>query len=224
MHAILIIEDEPEIRELLAYNISKKGWQPLQAENANEGLILLEQHPVELVLLDLMLPGLKGVDFLRILRSQEEHNLIRVMVLSALSEEERIVEALKIGADDYVTKPFSIEVLLARMGSLLSRGRGKAEHLLSLGKLRLDLKNHSLEVEGKPIKLTLKEFELLTRFMQQPGQALKRDDLLDQIWDYDAEVQTRTLDAHIASLRRKLGREGQRIQSRPKVGYGLDLN
>lgn len=223
MPRILIIEDEPEIRTLLRYNLKKMGYELQEAENANDALIWLGQLNFELILLDLMLPGLSGMEFLKLIRHKTEHNSTRVLVVSALSEEGRIVEALQQGADDYVTKPFSVKLLLARIETLLRRGREIAPNRIQSGEIELDFLEHKTKVKGEAVKLTLKEFELLTHFLRSPGRAFSRDELLSEIWGYDSQSQTRTVDAHVASLRKKLTCNGHRICSLPKVGYGLDL-
>ncbi len=223
MPRILIIEDEPEIRTLLRYNLKKMGYELQEAENANDALIWLGQLNFELILLDLMLPGLSGMEFLKLIRHKTEHNSTRVLVVSALSEEGRIVEALQQGADDYVTKPFSVKLLLARIETLLRRGREIAPNRIQSGEIELDFLEHKAKVKGEAVKLTLKEFELLTHFLRSPGRAFSRDELLSEIWGYDSQSQTRTVDAHVASLRKKLASNGHRICSLPKVGYGLDL-
>jgi len=209
MPRILIIEDEPEIRTLLRYNLKKMGYELQEAENANDALIWLGQLNFELILLDLMLPGLSGMEFLKLIRHKTEHNSTRVLVVSALSEEGRIVEALQQGADDYVTKPFSVKLLLARIETLLRRGREIAPNRIQSGEIELDFLEHKAKVKGEAVKLTLKAFS--------------RDELLSEIWGYDSQSQTRTVDAHVASLRKKLASNGHRICSLPKVGYGLDL-
>lgn len=223
MQRILIIEDEPEIRTLLRYNLKKMGYELQEAENANDALIWLDQLNFELILLDLMLPGLSGMEFLKLIRNKTEHNSTRVLVVSALSDEGRIISALQQGADDYVTKPFSVKLLLARIESLLRRGRDIAPNRIQSGEIELDFLEHKARLKGEAIKLTLKEFELLTHFLRNPGRAFSRDELLSEIWGYDSQSQTRTVDAHVASLRKKLSHNGHRICSLPKVGYGLDL-
>lgn len=214
---ILIIEDEEALRELLEYEFNRLGISIIALDNANDALISLEDCPPDLILLDLMLPGLKGLHFLEILR--REGNETPVIIISARNGETDIINALECGADDYVTKPFSFSFLEAKMRALLRRHGEKTSSIISAGGLRVDLDSHKAFNEDEALQLTQKEFELLTLFMRKPGRAFTRNQLLNTVWGYDAELVSRTVDAHVASLRKKLGEKGGYIQTIPKIGY-----
>ncbi|OGG99205.1 MAG: DNA-binding response regulator [Candidatus Lambdaproteobacteria bacterium RIFOXYD1_FULL_56_27] len=223
MNHILVIEDQEDVRELIAYNLRKQGYEVIEANNANDALILLEDINLDLILLDLMLPGLGGLDFLKILKSKEPFQGIAVIILSAKSEEQEVVTGLKLGADDYIPKPFSIKVLLAKIESVLRRVNSQEQSLLRYKDLLLNQEEHKVYALGQEVTLTNKEFELLSLFLKKPKKVFHRNQLLNSIWGYDSETYTRTVDAHVSSLRKKLGEPGKMIRSIPKVGYGLDI-
>lgn len=223
MNHILVIEDQEDVRELIAYNLRKQGYEVIEANNANDALILLEDINLDLILLDLMLPGLGGLDFLKILKSKEPFSGIAVIILSAKSEEQEVVTGLKLGADDYIPKPFSIKVLLAKIESVLRRVNSQEQNQLRYKDLTLNQEEHKVYALGQEITLTNKEFELLSLFLKKPKKVFHRNQLLNSIWGYDSETYTRTVDAHVSSLRKKLGEPGKMIRSIPKVGYGLDI-
>jgi len=221
LNNILVVEDEEELRNLLVFNLEREGFKALGVENANEALIAIEHSPCDLILLDLMLPGLNGIEFLRIIRNKDRARNIPVIIVSAKNREPDIVNALESGADDYVTKPFSMKVLVARVNALLRRAGG-GDSPITCGSITLDLKSHRVTADGEEITLTKKEFELLRLFMANPGRVFTRTQLLNAIWGYESDVFTRTVDAHVSSLRKKLGKDGKRIRSIPKIGYKLD--
>lgn len=215
---ILIIEDEEALRELLEYEFSRLDTTVIALDNANDALISVEDCPPDLILLDLMLPGLKGLQFLEILR--RDGNEVPVIIVSARNGEADIINALERGADDYVTKPFSFGFLEAKMRAVLRRGKeSKSSSEISAGGLRVDLESHKAFNEGEALQLTQKEFELLILFMQKPGRAFTRNQLLNTVWGYDASLISRTVDAHVASLRKKLAEKGGYIKTIPKIGY-----
>ncbi|MDT8448102.1 MAG: response regulator [bacterium] len=223
MNHILVIEDQEDVRELIAYNLRKQNFEVIEASNANDALILLEDINLDLILLDLMLPGLGGLDFLKVLKSKEEYRHIAVIILSAKSEEHEVVTGLKLGADDYVTKPFSIKVLMAKIETVLRRVNSAEQSLLQYKDIVLNQDEHKVRAQDKEVTLTNKEFELLLLFLKKPKKVFHRNQLLNSIWGYDSETYTRTVDAHVSSLRKKLGPPGKLIRSIPKVGYGLDI-
>ncbi|OGG96933.1 MAG: DNA-binding response regulator [Candidatus Lambdaproteobacteria bacterium RIFOXYD12_FULL_49_8] len=223
MNHILVIEDQEDVRELIAYNLKKQNYEVIEAANANDALILLEDVSLDLVLLDLMLPGLSGLDFLKILKAKDEYRQLAVIILSAKTEEQEVVTGLKLGADDYVTKPFSIKVLLAKIESVLRRVSQREEDVLTYQDIRLHQDEHKVFSGKEEVILTNKEFELLLLFLKKPKKIFHRYQLLNSIWGYDSETYTRTVDAHVSSLRKKLGPMGKLIRSVPKVGYGLDV-
>jgi DNA-binding response OmpR family regulator len=222
MSNILLVEDEAHIRDLISYNLKKDGFQIIEADNANDALIVLEDATIDLILLDLMLPGLTGMQFLSILKRVPEHADIPVIIISARDTEKEIIAALEAGSDDYLTKPFSMNMLRARIKAIFRRGPKKEATSLSYSGINVDTGSHEVTVSGRGVSLTKKEFDLLTLFIQNPKRVYTRNQLLNSIWGYDTDVYTRTVDAHISSLRKKLGEKGHLIKSIPKIGYRID--
>lgn len=216
---ILIIEDEEALRELLEYEFSRLQAAVVALDNAGDALMAVEDCPPDLILLDLMLPGLKGLQFLDLLR--REGNDVPVIIISARNAEADIINALERGADDYVTKPFSFNFLEAKIRAVLRRGgEGKpGGRKMAMGGISLDLESHKAYSDEEVLPLTQKEFELLNLFMSKSGRAFTRNQLLNLIWGYDQSLVSRTVDVHVASLRKKLGDKGHYIQTIPKIGY-----
>jgi two-component system phosphate regulon response regulator PhoB len=220
MANILLVEDEDDLRELVSFNVQNAGHTLVGTDNANDALMLLDEFLPDLILLDIMLPGLKGDQFLGLIRKNPSFASIPVMIISAKSSEEDIVRLLEAGADDYLTKPFSIKVLLAKVMVMLKRSvSGDAEAFTRYADISIDAANHKAFVAGQELTLTHKEFELLLLFVKHPRRVFTRNQLLTTIWGYDADVFTRTIDSHISTLRKKLGEAGQIIKSIPKIGY-----
>jgi two-component system phosphate regulon response regulator PhoB len=222
MFNILIVEDEETIYHLIEFNLNKEGFKTVVAEDANYAMLLLKDFIPHLIILDLMLPGLQGEDFLRLLKSKNEYKDIAVIILSAKSQESVITKLLSDGADDYIVKPFSVKVLIAKIKALLRRIE-KKDNILRYDGIELDLNTFSANLDNKTLDLTTKEFELLSLFLSNPNKIFSREELFTKIWGYDNQVQTRTVDVHISSLRKKLGAKANIIKSKPKVGYGLIL-
>jgi two-component system phosphate regulon response regulator PhoB len=222
MFNILIVEDEETISHLIEFNLNKEGFKTVVAEDANYAMLLLKDFIPHLIILDLMLPGLQGEDFLRLLKSKNEYKDIAVIILSAKSQESVITKLLSDGADDYIVKPFSVKVLIAKIKALLRRIE-KKNNILRYDGIELDLNTFSANLDNKTLDLTTKEFELLSLFLSNPNKIFSREELFTKIWGYDNQVQTRTVDVHISSLRKKLGAKANIIKSKPKVGYGLIL-
>lgn len=215
---IMIIEDEEALRELLEYEFSRLDIVVVSLDNANDALIAVEDCPPDLILLDLMLPGLKGLQFLDLLR--RDGNEVPVVIISARNAETDIINALERGADDYVTKPFSFNFLEAKIRAVLRRGGEiKTSSRFSAGGISVDLEAHRAFKDDQALSLTQKEFELLTLFMRKAGRAFTRNQLLNIIWGYDSNLVSRTVDVHVASLRKKLGEKGHYIETVPKIGY-----
>lgn len=224
MHRLLLIEDQEDLRELIVYNLSKDNqYEVIESDNANDALIVLEDLTVDMILLDLMLPGLKGTDFLRIIKNKEKTEDIPVIIISAKTREQDILQGLKLGADDYLTKPFSIKVLIAKIETIMRRVHPGRETSFSYQNITVNTETHKVYSDGKEVTLTNKEYELILLFLKKPQKVFHRNQLLNTIWGYDSDVFTRTVDAHISSLRKKLGKQGKLIKSIPKVGYGLDI-
>lgn len=220
MAKILLVEDEEALREVVAFNIRLAGYDIVETDNANDALMLLEDFLPDLILLDIMLPGLKGDQFLSLIRDNGKFAKVPVIIISAKSSEEDIVRLLEAGADDYLTKPFSMKVLQAKIMVLLKRTQADEQgKFIHYADAAIDEENHKAFVGGQEIVLTNKEFELLLLFIKHPRRVFTRNQLLNTIWGYDADVFTRTVDSHISTLRKKLGDAGQIIKSIPKIGY-----
>lgn len=220
---ILIIEDDNDLIELIAYNLQKNNFCVTKSYNANDGLILTEDINFNLILLDLMLPGLKGMEFLKIIRSKENTKNIPVIIISAKNSEQDIVTALEAGADDYLTKPFTIKMMITKINTILRRGNINFEKTIyEYGNIKLYTENYRTFINEQEIKLTNKEFELLKLFITNPNKIFTRNILLNTLWGYDSDSMTRTVDAHISSLRKKLGKNCNIIKSISKIGYGIE--
>lgn len=222
MNKILVVEDEDSLRELIVFNLTKAGFDVVESENANDALIFIEEITPDLIILDIMMPGLKGTQLLQILKKSPKFSSIPVIIISARSSESDIVEGLELGADDYITKPFSMKVLIAKIKILLRRIQKKEDNFLEYKGIYIDLEKYKVYVDSKEISLTYKEFELLAFLLKHPKKVFSRAQLLSNIWGYDADIFTRTVDSHISSLRKKLEDKGDLIKSLPKVGYVLE--
>ena len=220
---ILIIEDERALSQVLSYNLQREGYETLVAHDGQEGLRKAQTLLPDLVLLDLMLPVVDGLDVCRRLRSGEQTRRIPILMLTAKGEETDQLVGFSLGADDYVTKPFSVKVLLQRIKAVQRRFQGEEEPANVIDHLgvRLDRVRHQLSIHGKPIELTPTEFRLLECFLRQPGRAFTRPQLMDAAMGDEAVVLERTIDVHVKSLRRKLGREGDLIETVRGLGYRL---
>ena len=217
---IYCVEDDDNIRELVIYTLETTG---LKARGFAEGSAFMEAlafDTPELILLDIMLPGDDGLELLKKLKSSPKTKGIPVIMVTAKGTEYDKVIGLDSGADDYVTKPFGMMELVSRIKAVLRRS-GKVEDRIDmeLSGVRMDIKKHEVTVDGKQVALTLKEFELLEKLMRNQGIVLTRDQLLTEIWGYDFDGETRTVDVHIRTLRQKLGVKGEIIQTVRGVGY-----
>lgn len=224
---ILVVEDEADLAELLVYNLRKSGFEAELARDGQSGARRIIESVPDAVLLDVMLPNLSGLQVARQVRTNPKTNHIPILMLTAKSEEIDQVAGLEVGADDYVTKPFSFKVLLARLEALLRRtkpGSGVAEstgQVVISGEIHADLSTHEVAVRGDQIKMTLTEFRLLIALMRSKGKVLSRPDLMYTAMGPDVMVTTRTIDVHMAAIRKKLGHEGGRIRTIRGVGYLL---
>ena len=223
MAKILLVEDEDVLRELVTFNVQNSGHTIVGTDNANDALMILEDFLPDLILLDIMLPGLKGDQLLSLLRANTKFAGISVIVISAKNSEEDIVSVLEAGADDYLTKPFSMKILLAKITVVLKRSRvEESGAFIRYEQISVDEINHKAFVDSREITLTNKEFALLLLFVKNPRRVFTRNQLLTTIWGYDADVFTRTVDSHISTLRKKLGESGQIIKSIAKIGYKVE--
>jgi two-component system phosphate regulon response regulator PhoB len=218
---ILVVDDEPDILELVRFGLTQEGFSVETAVNAAEGLASVAKRAPDLVVLDLMLPDMPGTEVCRTIRSIPESAQVPVIMLTARSEEVDRVVGFELGADDYVTKPFSARELALRVRAVLRRGEGApaASRTLGHGALLLDLERHRCKVEDSDIELTAKEFSLLAALMSRPGRVLTREQLLDELWGSDITVTHRTVDTHMKRLREKLGPASDYIHTVRGVGY-----
>lgn len=222
---ILVVEDEDDISHLLVYNLSKHGFSVDAAKSGDEALSLVRSRPYRLIVLDLMLPGLTGMELCRILRQNPKTASIPIIMLTARSDETDKVAGLEAGADDYVTKPFSVRELIARVKSVLRRAEGtvSGHELLKGGIIEMDLERHKVTAGGKDIELSPTEFRLLRLLMERKGRVLSRDQILDAVWKGEAFVEQRTVDVHIRRLRAELEKAGagRYITTIRGVGYSF---
>lgn len=221
---ILIVDDEKDLTKLLDYNLKQEGFETLIAHEGKTALDMARKKNPDLIILDVMLPDLSGTEICKIIRSDNETTDLPIIMLSAKGEEIDRILGLELGADDYVTKPFSPRELILRVKKVLKRGKEKRisaedEGFLKRGLLRIDLSKHKVFVEKKEIELTVKEFELLLELARDKGRVKTRESLLNNIWGYDDDVFTRTIDTHIRRLREKLGEAGDYIETVRGIGY-----
>ena len=219
---ILIIEDEPDIRKTLEYNISREGYEVISASSLSEARQNLESSSFSLLLLDLMLPDGSGLDLFRELKQDKSKSSMPVIILTAKDDEVDKVVGFELGADDYVTKPFSVRELILRVKAVLKRGVSKSDNVevqRQFGELKIDVDSHEVFVNDEQISLTALEFKLLRQLVDRRGRVQSRDQLLSDVWGYSSDVTTRTVDTHIKRLREKLGDMGKYVQTIRGVGY-----
>ena len=222
---VLIVEDEPDIRELLAFHLERDGYQISRATTGPEALRQVRTTPPDLVVLDLMLPEMDGLEVCRRLRADSATATLPIIMLTAKGDEVDRVVGLEIGADDYIVKPFSPKELIARVRAVLRRSRAPVSTApLTVGGIALDGATHQASAGGQALTLTPKEFDLLRALLEARGRVLSREFLLDRVWGYAraGEIESRTVDVHVRRLRAKLGGEGERILTVKNVGYRLD--
>jgi len=219
---ILVIEDEPDIRRNLEYNLSREGFSVSAAASISEANTLLTSTDYNLILLDLMLPDGSGLDLCKSIKSNSDTESIPIIILTAKDDEVDKVVGFELGADDYVTKPFSVRELILRVKAVLKRGEKKkeiVEVVRQFGDLKIDVDSHEVHVDDAKINLTALEFRLLRQLVDTRGRVQSRDQLLSDVWGYSAEVTTRTVDTHVKRLREKLGPMGKYVQTIRGVGY-----
>ena len=223
---LLIVEDDKALREGLAMNFKMRGYKVITAQDGEEGMAKAFDAAPDLIVLDIMLPGWSGLDILTELRRKE--NPVPVLILSARDTTANKIEGLEIGADDYLTKPFELKELIARVEAMLRRGRrtSKDRQDLSFGDVVVHVQERSVEVGGRPVEISTKEFDLLCLLAQSPGRPFTRDHILDRIWGWGFDGTARTVDNFIMSLRKKIEKDPaapQHIRTVRQVGYKLEL-
>jgi two-component system phosphate regulon response regulator PhoB len=219
---ILVVDDEPDITALVAYHLAKASYRVTTAANGRDALRAAREERPDLMVLDLMLPGLSGYDVLAELRGQDETKDIGVIVLTARKDEPDRIKGLSLGADDYLPKPFSPHELVLRVGAVLRRLAAPAVAsggLLAAGRIALDKTAHRATVNGEEIELTATEFRLLRTLMERQGRVQSRAQLLEVVWQAQPDIQTRTVDMHVQRLRQKLGAAGEAIETVRGAGY-----
>jgi two-component system phosphate regulon response regulator PhoB len=223
---VLVIDDEKDIVSLLRYHLEKSGFQCLEGMDGSAALRSVREHHPDLLILDLMLPGMDGLEICRQLRQDITTARLPILMLTAKAEEVDRVVGLEVGADDYVVKPFSPRELVARVRAILRRAHEPADlSVKRIGTLEVDESRHSVTVQGTSVELTAKEFGLLCALMRANGRVLNREQLLEGVWGYAdaAEIESRTVDVHIRRLREKLSAEAKRIVTVKGVGYRFDM-
>lgn len=221
---IFCVEDDSNIRELVVYTLETTGFQARGFEEGKSFLEALALETPDLILMDIMLPGEDGISLLKRLKNSSKTRDIPVIMVTAKGAEYDKVKGLDLGADDYVTKPFGMMELVSRIKAVLRRSgatKKKAEDIIVSDSLEINTKKHEVKADGEVVGLTLKEYELLKRLMENPNIVMTRDSLLEEIWGYDFDGETRTVDVHIRTLRQKLGKCGERVETVRGVGYRI---
>jgi two-component system phosphate regulon response regulator PhoB len=223
MSVILIVEDEADLQQVLAYNLRQAGHDVLTASSGEAALAIIRQRPPDLVVLDLMLPGMTGIEVCRVIKSDPTLRQVAVLILTAKGAEIDRVVGFELGADDYVVKPFSVRELALRVQAILRRGHDPAPsesgRSVEFGKLRIDRDAHRVWVEDHEVPLTALEFRLLGMLFDRRDRVQSRATLLDEVWGVSSELETRTVDTHVKRLREKLGTAGAYIETVRGVGY-----
>ena len=223
---MLIVEDEKDIIKMLDYNLKKEGFKTLSVRNGEDAIDSAKSEHPDLIILDLMLPGIDGLEVCKAIKGDSKTASIPIIMLTAKSQESDKIVGLELGADDYVTKPFSPRELIARIKAVLRRAteKEKLPEIFQTQDLKIDFARISVNVKDKPVELTSKEFELLKTLLKAKGRVLSRDYLLDTIWGFDhaLEIQTRTVDVHVRTLRKKLKSAAKMIITVKNYGYRFE--
>lgn len=220
MANVLIVEDEKNMQNIIAEYMQRGGHTCFTADDGVDALMLLKNNPMDLMILDIMMPNLDGFSVCKVAR---EMSSLPIIMLTAKGSEDDKLKGYELGADDYMTKPFSPKVLLAKVNALLRRSAFLPSDAVNAGKISIIPAAHKVFLDGQEITLTYKEYELLYFFLSNPGQIFSREQLLNRIWGYDFEGTTRTVDTHIKTLRHKLGSEGRYIVTLIRSGYKFEV-
>jgi len=221
MERVLIVDDDPDIVRLVSYNLSHAGYEVQTASTGQKALELVQKQPPDLIVLDVMLPDVDGMEVCRTLRQQLPSRRIPILMLTARGEEIDRVVGFELGADDYVAKPFSPRELVLRIKSILRRAGGDRNNVMHAGRIRVFPERRQCFIGADLIPLTAKEFDLLLELLKGSGNVLTRDVLMDRVWGYHGDATSRTLDTHVRRLREKLGQDGSCVETVRGVGYRL---
>lgn len=219
---ILVVDDEARMRKLVKDFLVNKGFSVIEAANGEEAVdIFFAQKDIALILLDVMMPKMDGWEVLKTIR---KYSQVPVMMLTARSEERDELQGFALGVDEYISKPFSPKILVARVDAILRRSNAAASEVLDVGGIRIDKSAHQVTIDGKEIELSYKEFELLAYFVENQGIALSREKILNNVWNYDYFGDARTIDTHVKKLRSKLGPKGEYIKTIWGMGYKFEVD
>jgi len=222
MERVLIVDDDPDIQRLVSYNLSEAGYQVTAAASGRTALESVQKHPPDLIILDVMLPDIDGLEVCRSLRQRDSSRRIPIVMLTARTEEIDRVVGFEVGADDYVMKPFSPRELVLRVKSIFRRvGSEDRTDVIQIGRIRLFPQRRHVVAGNRSVTLTAKEFDLLQELMRGRGNVLTREALMDRVWGYHGDAASRTLDTHVRRLREKLGDEGSHVETVRGVGYRM---
>lgn len=218
---ILVVDDEPRMRKLVKDFLTVKGFQVVEAGDGEEAIdIFFEQKDIALILLDVMMPKMDGWEVLKTIR---KYSQVPILMLTARGEEQDELQGFKLGVDEYISKPFSPKILVARVEAILRRSSPGAKDVIDVGGIHIDKTAHQVEIDGKPVDLSYKEFELMTYFAENQGIALSREKILNNVWNYDYFGDARTIDTHVKKLRSKLGDKGKYIHTIWGMGYKFEV-
>ncbi|MCI7263669.1 MAG: response regulator transcription factor [Otoolea sp.] len=218
---ILVVDDEARMRKLVRDFLSVKGYTVVEAGDGEEALdIFFEQKDIALILLDVMMPKMDGWEVLKTIR---KYSQVPILMLTARGEESDELQGFQLGVDEYISKPFSPKILVARVEAILRRSSVNSQDVISVGGIQIDKAAHQVSVDGKPVDLSYKEFELMTYFAENQGIALSREKILNNVWNYDYFGDARTIDTHVKKLRSKLGEKGDYIKTIWGMGYKFEV-
>ena len=219
---VLMVDDEARMRKLVKDFLAIKGYKVIEAEDGEQAVdIFFKEKDIGLVILDVMMPKMDGWEVCRTLR---RYSQVPIIMLTARSEERDELLGFELGVDEYISKPFSPKILVARIEAILRRGNAGTGEILEAAGIRVDKDAHEASVDGQPVDLSNKEFELLTYFMENQGMALSRENILNNVWNYDYFGDARTIDTHVKKLRSKLGEKGELIKTIWGMGYKFEVN
>ncbi len=222
MLKVLVVDDEARMRKLVRDFLTVKGFQVLEAEDGEQAVdLFFAQKDIALIILDVMMPKMDGWEACRTIR---QYSQVPIIMLTARGEERDELQGFKLGVDEYISKPFSPKILVARVEAILRRSRGASKDAEEAGGIRIDKAAHQVTIDGQPIDLSYKEFELLSYFIENQGLALSREKILNHVWNYDYFGDARTIDTHVKKLRSKMGEKGEYIKTIWGMGYKFEVD